>query len=57
MRLDEDFFDNSDKVSESELNELEKPFFAEEVKRAITESYSDGVPGPDGFSFMFYQTF
>ena len=57
MRLDEDFFDNSDKVSESELNELEKPFFAEEVKRAITESYSDGAPGPNGFSFMFYQTF
>jgi hypothetical protein len=31
--------------------------FSEEVKRAIDESYAEGAPDPDGFSFLFYQKF
>lgn len=36
---------------------LQKPFTEEEVKKAVMDSYSDGAPGPDGISFMFYQNF
>jgi hypothetical protein len=36
---------------------LEAKFTKEEVKKAVFESYSDGEPGPDGLSFMFYQSF
>jgi hypothetical protein len=36
---------------------LEAKFTKEEVKKAVFESYSDGAPGPDGLSFMFYQSF
>jgi hypothetical protein len=30
-------------------------FSEEEIKRAIDSSYYEGAPGPDGFSFLFYQ--
>jgi hypothetical protein len=36
---------------------LEGELTEEEIKRAIDSSYSEGVTGPDGFSFMFYQKF
>jgi hypothetical protein len=28
-----------------------------EIKKAIDSSYAEGAPGPDGFSFLFYQKF
>jgi hypothetical protein len=31
---------------------LEAPF-SEEVKEAVFGFYTEGVPGPDGFSFLF----
>jgi hypothetical protein len=31
---------------------LEAPFSEEEIK-----PYAEGAPGPDGFSFLFYQKF
>ena len=34
---------------------MEQPFSEEEIKMAVFSSYSDGAPGPDGLSFMFYQ--
>jgi hypothetical protein len=44
-------------VTQEENMDLEREFFEEEVKKAIDESYAEGAPGPDGFSFMFYQRF
>jgi hypothetical protein len=35
--------------------DLEKGFSEEEVKKGIDESYAEWAPGPDGFSFLFYQ--
>jgi hypothetical protein len=32
-------------------------FSEKEIKDAIFGSYAEGAPGPDGFSFLFYQNF
>jgi hypothetical protein len=53
--IDSDFSSEGDKVTEE--NVVLKADFIEEVKKAVYESYSDGAPGPDGLSFMFYQKF
>jgi hypothetical protein len=55
VRSEGSFFTNSEKVSADEKLTLEQSFCEDEIKKAITESYSDGTPGPDGFSIMFYQ--
>jgi hypothetical protein len=55
--LDSDFFSPDEKVSPDQNLGLESPFIEQEVKKAVFDSYSDGAPGPDGISFMFYQTF
>jgi hypothetical protein len=55
--LDSDFFSPDEKVSPDQNLGLESPFTEQEVKKAVFDSYSDGAPGPDGISFMFYQTF
>jgi hypothetical protein len=57
MHLGSDFWDPDDLVTELENEALEKPFSEEEVKEAILGSYANGAPGPDGLSFLFYQTF
>jgi hypothetical protein len=44
-------------VTQEENMDLEREFSEEEVKKAIDESYAEGAPSPDGFSFMFYQRF
>lgn len=44
-------------VFQEENISSEKPFLEEEIKEAIMGSYANGVPGPDGLSFLFYQTF
>jgi hypothetical protein len=36
---------------------LDADFSEKEVKEAVFGSYADGAPGPDGFSFLFYQKF
>jgi hypothetical protein len=36
---------------------LEESFSEEDINRVIDSSYAKGAPGPDGFSFMFYQKF
>lgn len=36
---------------------MEAPFSEEEIRLVLFESYAEGAPGPDGFSFMFYQAF
>jgi len=57
VRLDEDFWSSEDRVTIQENELLEAPFSEEEIRIAIFESYAEGVPGPDGFSFMFYHHF
>jgi hypothetical protein len=44
-------------LSLEENSALEQPFSEEEVRLAIFGSYANGAPGPDGLSFLFYQTF
>ncbi|XP_066344398.1 uncharacterized protein [Miscanthus floridulus] len=46
-----------DKVTTSENELLEASFTEDEIKAAIFDSYAEGAPGPDGFSFLFYQAF
>lgn len=36
---------------------LQNPFLEEEIKKAVFDSYAEGAPSPDGFSFLFYQKF
>jgi hypothetical protein len=55
VSLNEDFWEESEKVSEDENVLLEAPFSEEEVKEAVFGSYAEGAPGPDGFYFLFYQ--
>jgi hypothetical protein len=55
--LDENFWEENEKVSLEENQLLEAEFSEEEIKKAIDGSYAEGAPGPDGFSFMFYQKF
>lgn len=51
------FWEESDLVTQEENDQLEKNFSEEEIKEAIFGSYAHGAPGPDGLSFLFYQTF
>jgi hypothetical protein len=48
-------FGKKKRVSDEENILLEAQLSEEEILLAIKGSYSDGAPGPDGFSFMFYQ--
>jgi hypothetical protein len=57
IELDENFWDDDEKVTQEENLILEAELTEEEIKRAIDGSYAEGAPGPDGFSFMFYQRF
>jgi hypothetical protein len=57
IRIDEDFLGGEKKVTSEENGMLEAPFSEEEIKKAIDDSYAEGAPGPDGFSFLFYQKF
>jgi Reverse transcriptase (RNA-dependent DNA polymerase) len=44
-------------VTEQARNELAKPFTVDELKLAVFESNASRAPGPDGFTFVFYQHF
>jgi hypothetical protein len=57
LRLDENFWEEDEKVTNEENQLLQIEFSEEEIKTAIDASYAEGAPGPDGFSFMFYQKF
>jgi hypothetical protein len=57
IRLLDDFFSPEEKVNHQENIDLEKEFSEKEVKDAIFGSYAQGAPGPDGVSFLFFQTF
>lgn len=57
VRLGDNFWEEEDKITPSENELLEAPFSEEEIKTTVFESYAEGAPGPDGFSFLFYQAF
>jgi hypothetical protein len=42
-------------VSNAENIELEAPFLQQEIREVVFDIYSDGAPGPDGLSIIFYQ--
>jgi hypothetical protein len=44
-------------VTDAHNSELDKEFSEKEIKEAVFGSYAEGAPGPDGFSFLFYQKF
>jgi hypothetical protein len=52
--LEENFWDLEDLVSSAEPEKLEAPFSDKEIKDAVFSCYSEGAPGPDGISFLFY---
>lgn len=57
VKLDEDFWEEEEKVTQAENDILEAKITEEEIKEAIFGSYVEGAAGPDGFSFLFYQKF
>jgi hypothetical protein len=57
IRLLNDFFSLEEKVTPQENIELEKEFSKEQIKNAVFGSYAEGAPGPDGVSFLFFQSF
>jgi len=57
VSLDENFWEEEDKLTSAENELLEAPFSEAEIKAAVFESYAEGAPGPDDFSFIFYQHF
>jgi hypothetical protein len=57
IRLGEEFWKEGEKILPEENQLLEADFSKEEIREAIKGSYSDGAPGPDVFSFLFYQNF
>lgn len=57
VHLGDHFWDEEDKISSLEDELLEAHFSNEEIKAAVFYSCAEGAPGPNGFSFLFYQTF
>ncbi|GJT92663.1 RNA-directed DNA polymerase, eukaryota, reverse transcriptase zinc-binding domain protein [Tanacetum coccineum] len=44
-------------LSSDQVQDLERPFTYEEVKRAVWDYGTNKSPGPDGFSFEFYRKY
>jgi hypothetical protein len=57
ISLVDDFWHESEKVTDAHNNMLDADFTEQEVKDAIFGSYAEGAPSPDGFPFLFYQHF
>ena len=57
ISLGNNFWDPRDLLTPEESEGLEKPFTEEVIKQAVFDSYASCAPGPDGFSFLFYQKF
>lgn len=57
VKLDDNFWSEEEKVTREENDILEAEITQEEIREAIFGSYAEGAPGPDGFSFLFYQKF
>jgi hypothetical protein len=57
ISLMDSFWEPDDFVNEEENAMFDAPFSEDEIKEAVFGSYAEGAPGPDGFSFLFYQKF
>jgi hypothetical protein len=57
ISLADDFWHKSEKVTDAQNRMLDDSFTEQEVKDAVFSSYAEGAPGPDGFTFLFYQHF
>lgn len=51
------FWDDAEKVSVDENISLTAPFSEQEIYQAVFQFEPQGAPGPDGFTFAFYQKF
>jgi hypothetical protein len=51
------FWDKEDLVQVDENAELEAHFSEEEIREVVLSCYSEGAPGPNGLSFLFYHKF
>lgn len=52
VKLNEGFWDESEKVTEEDNAMLQAPFSQEKIKEALFSCYAEGAPGPDGLSFL-----
>jgi hypothetical protein len=57
IKLDEEFWDVLERVTQEERDALEADMTEDEIFQAIKESYVEGSPSPSGLSFLFYQRF
>ena len=57
INFEANFWDKRYCLSESDRGQLEMPFSEQEIRSAVFGSDAQGAPGPDGFSFLFYQHF
>jgi hypothetical protein len=57
VKMGDDFWEEDEMVTREENQVLEADFTEEEIFKAIKDSYAEGAPGPDSFSFLFYHKF
>jgi hypothetical protein len=57
IKLDEEFWDVLERVTQEERDALEADMTEDEIFQAIKESYVEGSSSPSGLSFLFYQRF
>ena len=54
---DDSFWNDNEKITRIENEMVEALFSESEIKEVVFDSYVDGAPCPDEFSFLFYQHF
>lgn len=55
IKLKENFWGQTRRLSSRDNEQLTRPFTEEEVKNAIFSMEENSAPGPDGFSVTFYK--
>ena len=57
LTLQLDIWNTSEKLTLEQQNFLECPFTLEEIRSTLFSCNPSKTPGPDGISFLFYQTY